>query len=123
MAWEDMLNHKCDIYHIAKKEMNLGYGITDTEHFLYPAEPDLADVPCHFHIKTGNLQLVQTDPLDILQARIKISLPFGTDIRTNDKVVSHETGYAYMAEVPRVIHNNHHIIAYLKREKPVKGAI
>ncbi len=40
--------------------------------------------------------------------------PLGTDIRLNDKVVDLENGYAYIAEVPRVI-RGHHISVYLHR--------
>ncbi len=123
MAWEDMLNHKCDIYHADKSDSDLGYGVTDTEHFSYPEDPDIEDVDCHFHIKTGSYVITQNEPINNYDARVKLSLPFGTDIRINDKVVSKETGFIYIAELPRVIRNDHHIIVYINRQDDVKEAI
>lgn len=124
MAWEDFFNHKCTIYHVEEGKSNLGYGIKDEHSFTYhevPEEKD-TDVRCHFHIKSGNTQIVQTEPLNDYYARIKLSLPIDTDIRPNDKIVSGETGYTYIAELPRKV-QNHHIIVYIKRDKAVKGAI
>ncbi len=123
MAWEDFFNHKCDIYHIVKSSDNVGYGVTDTEHFSYPAKPDHTDVDCHFMIRTGKAVIVQTEPANDYDARIKLALPAGTDIRINDKVVSKETGLTYIAELPRVIKHNHHIVVYVKREGTVREAI
>lgn len=123
MAWEDMLNHKCDIYHAVKDDRELGYGVTDTEHFTYQSEADIDDVDCHFHIKTGSYVITQSEPVNGYDARVKVSFPFGTDIRVNDKVVSKETGFSYIAELPRVIRNNHHIVVFCNREGTVKEAI
>ena len=49
MSFEDFLNHRCNIYHPVKKDVDFGYGIKSE-----PAEerlkmPDLEDVPCHFY--------------------------------------------------------------------------
>lgn len=123
MAWEDFFNHKCDIYHIAKASSSIGFGVTDTESFSYPAQPSHTDVDCHFMIKTGKAIIVQTESTNDYDARIKLALPAGTDIRINDKVVSKETGLSYIAELPRVIKHNHHIVVYVKREGTVKEAI
>lgn len=123
MAWEDMLNHQCDIYHVDKIEINLGYGITDTENFSYPEVPDLEDVACHFHIKTGSYVITQNEPVNNYDARVKVSFPIGTDIRVNDKVVSKETGFTYIAELPRTIRNDHHIIVFCNRQDDVKEAV
>lgn len=123
MAWEDFLNHKCDIYHVVKESSDLGYGVTDTENFIYPERPDLENVDCHFMIKTGQYVVVQNEPTNEYDARIKVAFPTGTDIRVNDKVVSKETGYSYIAELPRVIKHTHHITVYCKREDTVKEAI
>ncbi|MBO5610573.1 MAG: DUF3599 family protein [Eubacterium sp.] len=123
MAWEDMLNHQCDIYHVDKTEINLGYGITDTENFSYPEVPDLEDVACHFHIKTGSYVITQNEPVNNYDARVKVSFPIGTDIRVNDKVVSKETGFTYIAELPRTIRNDHHIIVFCNRQDDVKEAV
>ena len=123
MAWEDMLNHKCDIFHVQNDTNSLGYGVSDTEHYSYPNKADIEDVDCHFHVKTGRYVISQTEPANDYSARVKLSLPFGTDIRINDKVVSKKTGFSYIAELPRTIRNNHHIIVYCNREGTVKEAI
>ena len=117
MAWEDFFNHKCTIYHVIEKEKDLGYGITDNHAFRYPeeAEEKDIDIPCHFHINVGTAQITQSEPLNEYYARIKLSLPIGTDIRVNDKIVSGETGFTYIAELPRRI-QNHHIIVYVNRD-------
>ena len=124
MAWEDFLNHKCTIYHIVKGTGNLGYGVINENTFQYsdvPEEKDM-DIPCHFAVKSGNYTVAQNDPLNLYEARIKLSLPIGTYIRINDKIVSAETGFSYIAELPRNV-RNHHIIVYVHRQKSVKGAI
>lgn len=124
MAWEDFLDHKCTIFHLEKSSENLGYGITDENSFRYPesAEKKDTDIPCHFAVKSGNYTVRQEDPLNQYGARIKLSLPLGTDIRLNDKVVSSETGFSYIAELPRKV-RNHHIIVYVHRQGSVKEAI
>jgi hypothetical protein len=123
MAWEDFFNHKCDIYHIVKSDNDIGFGVTDSESFSYPSVPDCDDVDCHFMIRTGKAIVVQSEPTNDYDARIKLALPAGTDIRINDKVVSKETGLSYIAELPRTIKHNHHIVVYIKREGTVKEAI
>ncbi len=49
-----------------------------------------------------------------MDARIKLVLPIGTDIRLNDRIVNCDTGYEYTAEIPQNI-QNHHIYVYIKR--------
>ena len=114
MAWEDFLDHKCTIYHIVKSTGDLGYGVTDENAFRYPDVPEEkdTDIPCHFAVKSGNFTIGQDAPLNLYGARIKLSLPAGTDVRINDKIVSAETGFSYIAELPRNI-RNHHMIVYL----------
>lgn len=124
MAFDDFLNHRCSIYHVKKAASDLGFGITDDNDFSYQANPDKIneDVRCHFHIKSGMYQITQQEPLNEYGARVKISFPFGTDIRKNDKIVSRETGYAYIAELPRKV-QNHHVIVYANRQGSVREAI
>ena len=123
MAWEDFLNHKCDIYHLTKSQTDLGFGIIDEESFSYPDSPDHADVSCHFSVKTGKYVIVQNEPVNNYDARVKIAFPIGTDIRVNDKIISHETGFSYIAELPREIKNAHHMIVYANREGDIKEAV
>lgn len=124
MAWEDFFNHKCTLYHTIEGTQNLGYGIKNEHSFSYPeeAEEKDTDIPCHFHVKTGTVQISQGEPLNEYYARVKLSLPIGTDIRINDRVVSRETGFSYTAELPRMV-QNHHIIVYINRDGAVKEAI
>lgn len=124
MAWEDFLNHTCTIYHAEEKSGDLGYGVTDENIYSYPdaAEEKDRDIPCHFSIKSGNYTVTQEEPLNEYAARIKLSLPIGTDIRINDKVISGVTGFSYIAELPRNI-QNHHIIVYVHRQGMVREAI
>ena len=63
MAWEDMLDHKCDIFHVQNDTNSLGYGVSDTEHYSYPNKADIEDVDCHFHVKTGRYVISQTKRL------------------------------------------------------------
>jgi hypothetical protein len=122
MAWEDFFNHSCDIYHAEESAEELGFGITNEHKFSYPDTADIDSVRCHFHIRSGNAQVKQDEALNEYSARMKLSLPIDTDIRVNDKVVDTETGYSYIAEIPRRI-QNHHIIVYIYRDGPVKEAI
>lgn len=124
MAWEDFLNHRCTIYHLGKGPQDLGYGIMDENAFRYPDVPEEKDmdIPCHFAVKSGNYAVTQGDPLDAYSARIKLSLPLHTDIRVNDKVVSAETGFSYIAELPRKV-RKHHIIVYVHRQGGIREAI
>lgn len=124
MAIEDFFDHTCTLFHAEKGSNNLGYGISDKEYFSYPDEAEEKDsnVPCHFSVKAGNYQVAQGEPQNTYAARLKLSLPIGTDIRVNDKVVSGVTGYTYKAEIPRII-RNHHIIVYVNRSGTIKEAL
>ncbi len=118
---EDFFDHTCDIYHNVKQTVSRGYGLPDSvgEKLHYPDSPDIEGQACHFGVRTGALaiQLFQQEPQQDIDARLKLTLPIGTDIRANDKVVSRVTGYAYQAEIPRNI-RNHHIFVWVKRTYP-----
>ncbi len=120
MPFENLLDHKCAIYHMKKDGKNLGYGITE-EAFSYPAEPDEADIPCHFNVSdTGTLN--QTEDANEYTVVGKLNLPCGTDVRVNDKIIDLCSGISYYAEVPRNI-RDHHIIVQVQRKGKVRGAI
>lgn len=121
MAWEDFLNHTCDIYHIVRSDTSPGYGLPGSPAFSYPDVPDLSNVPCHFTQggSGGTTNTVQQkEPEAEYDDRIKLALPAGTDVRFNDKIIDHRNGYTYYAEVPRTVHGNHHIYVYVARDKP-----
>lgn len=116
MAIEDLLDHKCNIYHLQKSEKSVGFGLPDSEEFGYSKDPDLKNVICHFGIESLDGKTEQKNPQNVLNEKIKLTLPIGTDIRINDMVVDCDTGYEYTAEKPRNI-RNHHIFVYVKRTK------
>lgn len=120
--FEDFLNHTCDIFHLVEQPSTEDYGIKVAKQSVYEKEPSEKDVPCHFHIQSDGIKLIQEEPYRRLSGEIKVSLPIGTNIRKNDRVQSKETGLCYLADVPRNI-REHHIIVQVRREEGVKGAI
>lgn len=114
MSIEQLLDHACDIYHIIEAEASPGYNLPASPSFSYPTEPDISGQKCHFGVRFQNMTVVQTAPANLLDARIKLTLPAGTDIRLNDKIVDCDTGLEYTAEQPRSI-RGHHIFVYVKR--------
>lgn len=124
MAWEDFLNHRCDIYHLVKAGRPGAYGVRAAESLVPEDAPSERDVPCHFHIKQNDLtRLVQHEPETSVEGQLKLSLGIGTDIRRNDIIYSHEDGLRYRAGVPREAGRGHHIVVTLYREGGAKGAI
>jgi hypothetical protein len=123
MAFETLLDHTCDIYHIRKTGKSPGYTLPASPSFSYDAEPDLTAVPCHFSTKTGaagGITIVQKQPQANHEAKLKLELPLGTDVRLNDKIVG--LGYEFTAEIPRTV-RNHHIAVMLHRsgaQEPLK---
>jgi len=115
MSFDTMLNHKCDIYHMRRKDTSPGYGLPSSPTFSYEDTPDLSEITCHFGIKSETIAIVQKEPQTNYEAKIKLTLPIGTDIRLNDKVINTETGYEYTAGMSRNI-RDHHIIVYLRRQ-------
>ena len=100
--FEDFLDHKCDIYHAVNVGNSPGYGLPSSDKYDY------------FGVKSATITVVQNNPTNDMDSRIKLTLPFGVDIRANDKIVSKETGYSYVAESPRHP-RNHHTFVYIKR--------
>lgn len=120
MSFEELLDQKCAIYHQIKSEKDLGYGIK-TGDFKYPAEPDIHEVACHFNVgDTGSME--QTEDVNEYIVIGKLNLPYGTDVRVNDKIVNLENGIEYKAEIPRNI-RGHHMIVTVQRKGTVKGAM
>ncbi len=116
MSLENLLDHTCNIYHIKKEDKSPGYGLAASPSFEYPKEPDISGQPCHFGIRSRSTTIVQTAPAKLLNEKDKLTLPAGTDVRLNDKIVDCDTGLEYTAEVPRNI-RGHHLIVYLKTEE------
>ena len=119
MPIEDFYDHKCDIFHMLRSEKSPGFGLPSGSDFSYPEAPDLTGVSCHFGVKASTIAIIQRDPQTGMEGKIKLTLPAGTDIRINDKVVDTDTGAEYTAEVPRNI-RGHHITAMLRRTEAQK---
>lgn len=115
---EDFFDHKCNIYHVVKSSLNPGYGLPagSDEKYDYGNEPDLSQIPCHFGVKSASISVIQHEPNNDLEEKTKLTLPAGTDIRINDKIVDCDTGLEYTAELPRNI-REHHVFAYIKRTR------
>lgn len=120
MSYEELLDQKCSIYHMIKKEKDLGYGIK-TDDFKYPEEPDIPEVACHFNVgDTGSME--QTEDANEYIVTGKLNLPCRTDVRVNDKIVDLGSGIEYRAELPRNI-RDHHMIVIIQRKGKIKGAM
>lgn len=117
---EDFFDHKCDIFHLQETTAEGDYGLPGKPVFSYPDVPDISDVSCHFGVKNQRVIVVQGEPQQDLDARIKLTLPAGTDVRLNDKIISKTTGYEYRAEVPRDI-RGHHTTVYVNRQEGKKA--
>lgn len=121
MSFEKMLDHTCDIYHILETEKSPGYNLPTSPSFSYPEKPDIREQKCHFGVRFQSTTVVQTAPANLLDERIKLTFPIGTDIRINDKIIDCRTGLEYTAEQPKNI-RGHHIFVYVKRtggQKPL----
>jgi len=120
VPFDELLDHKCAIYHMVKQEKDLGYGI-GAGNFTYPAVPDIPDAACHFNVgDIGSME--QTEDANEYTVVGKLNLPYGTDIRVNDKIVDLGNGIEYRAEVPQNI-RNHHMVVRVQRKGKVKGAV
>lgn len=117
MSIESFFDHTCDIYHVRSEGKSPGFGLPSSQAFSYGKEPDESGVMCHFSIKSSTVSVTQTEPANVLDAKIKLSLPIGTDIRLNDKIVWLENGTEYTAELPRNV-RNHHLFAFVRRTEP-----
>lgn len=114
MAFEDFFDHYCDIYHIDEATASPGYGLAASPSFSYPVEPDIKALHCHFGVRSQTVTVTQTAPANLMDAKIKLSLPAGTDVRLNDKIVNCTTFLEYTAEQPVNI-RGHHIFVYIKK--------
>ena len=119
MSIEDFFDHKCDIYHLVRKDVSVGYGLPVSHCFNYSEVPDIKEQSCHFGIKSQSVTVTQNSPANNMEAKIKFTLPVGTDIRINDKIVDCDTGFEYTAEEPHNI-RNHHIFVNIKKIREQK---
>lgn len=114
MSLENLLNHLCNIYHIQEEQASPGYSLPSSPSFSYPEQPDISEQECHFGVRSQSVTVTQTAPANLMDAKIKLTLPIGTDVRLNDKIVDCMTGLEYTAEQPVNI-RGHHIFVYIKK--------
>jgi len=118
---KDFFDHKCNIFHLKKGQASPSYGLPSSNTFEYADTPDIKELECHFGVKSANVTIIQQKPQNNMDARIKLTLPIGTDIRLNDKIIDCDTHLEYTAEQPRNI-RKHHKFVYIKRverQKPL----
>jgi hypothetical protein len=121
--FDELLDHRCDIYHLIDGKKTAGYGIKTNYISEHEENPSLTDVPCHFHNSQSNfLRIEQSTPYSRLSGETKLTLPVGTDIRKNDMIRDCGTGMKYRADMPKTI-RGHHISVTVRREDGLKGAI
>ena len=114
MAFANLLNHKCDVYHNTKTNTSPGYNLPGSPKFSYPDTPDITEAPCHFEMRVGTQSISQKEPQAVFDATIKFVYLTGTDIRINDKIVDQFDGFEYTAGKPRKV-RNHHMFVMLRR--------
>lgn len=120
MGYEELLDHRCAIYHMMPESKSKGFGI-ETQIFVYADEPDLTDVPCHFNVGDAG-SIGQSEDANEFIVVGKLNLPAGTKVYVNDKIVDLGKGITYTAEIPKNI-RNHHVIVNIQRKGKVKGAL
>lgn len=117
MSIENLFNHRCSIYHLRTETKSPGYGLPGQTVYSYPDTPDLEHVHCHFKVN-ASAEMIQESPMNTFLYTGKLSLPQGTDVRLNDKIVNEESGIDFTAQVPESI-RGHHMIVMIQR----KGSI
>lgn len=120
MSLGNLLNHHCDIYHIQETDSSPGFGLPSSPDFSYPETPDICAQACHFGVSQQRINIVQTAPANLMEAKIKLTLPAETDVRLNDKIVDCATGLEYTAEQPVSV-RGHHIFVYVKKTEGQKA--
>lgn len=120
MSLENLLNHLCDIYHIQEGNSSPGFGLPSSPSFSYLPEPDIHEQKCHFGVRSQSVTITQTAPANLMDAKIKLTLPAGTDVRRGDKIVDCTTGLEYTAEQPIDV-RGHHTFVYIKKTEGQKA--
>lgn len=115
MSFINLLNHQCAIYHLREGDKSPGYGLAASPSFTYPDVPDIDAQVCHFGVGSQNISITQGEPANIMEAKIKLTLPADVDVRLNDKIVDCATGLEYTAE-QSVSVREHHQFVYIKRK-------
>lgn len=115
---EDFLDHKCDIYFPIQNADTVAYSLPDRKTIQYPATPSLSNVDCHFSVKSQSQgqSMEQTSPQNRLRHNGKLTLPVGTEIPPNCKIINKSVtpNEEFTGKIPLNI-RNHHITVELYR--------
>lgn len=109
MSLLNLLDNKCDIYHLNNKSVNVGYSLPEHQTFNYDDVANEKSIKCHFS-KDSNYNTIKGEPFNSIKISIELILPINTDIRLNDKIVDLETNEKYTAGVPKKIRNSHVVV-------------
>ncbi|PIC72528.1 DUF3599 family protein [Sporosarcina sp. P17b] len=106
MSYSKLLTHRCDIYHLQKKQGTGDFGIPGAdleESYSYGDAPDHVSARCYFTER--NQSVIQGEPNPtVVQSFLVHFLP-NVDVRVNDKVIWNET--EFKLQIPRKIKNHH----------------
>lgn len=78
MAFEDFLDHRCDIYHLKESSYKPNPALKDSKSYCYNDTPDISNQECHFGVKSMSISVNQEEPFNLLDGKIKLTLPFET---------------------------------------------
>ncbi|MGE8207677.1 DUF3599 family protein [Heyndrickxia sp. NPDC080065] len=108
MSYSNLLTHRCDIYHLKKKNSYDGgsFGIPTNdlqEEYYYEDQADLTDASCYFSEK--NQSIFQGEPENSVIQSFLVHFLSSIDVRTNDKVIWN--GVEFKLQIPKKIKNHH----------------
>lgn len=118
MAIEDFFRHKCDIYHAVKSPKTANYGLPNSEQVItYPNEPSVTDSNCFFDTVNTSANISEVEPMHIYSGANQLSLPVGTSINYNDKVVDIRFGHEYTAGYPENIRGHYIVVPVFRKTR------
>ena len=103
MAYEELLIHTCDIYHLQEKTVGGSWGVPGTTEYVYEDLPDQEAVNCYWYKQS--LRLAPGEPGTDFVELWTVQFPIEIDIRENDKIVFR--GVSYKAHIPEPIRDHH----------------
>lgn len=113
MSFTDLLDDKCDIYHLKTKTELGSFGMPGKETKYYSTAPDQVNIPCHFN-KSDLINMRQEEPQNNYPFERKLNLPINTNVKSMDKIVNKMDGIKYYTGIPDNI-RNHHISVSLRK--------
>lgn len=118
---EDFFDHVCNIYFPVTDTDPMEYDVPARKTTQYPATPSLAAVPCHFSVRSQSQSFEQSAPINTKRYDGKLTLPAGTAIPQNCKIVDVTPGSIseeYTGKRPLNIRGHHVTVElYLRTEQ------